>query len=247
VVTAGVLEAYGSRDIRYSGRNWDSSAFQLMTARGPSPTQVNAVVERSVNGKVYDHWRVNGRMRWVAEPFPEIGLKVPDPRTLLSKLKQLTTFRPAGNQEIGGIRMTVLRATGPAGLTRRALLPAVYTSGQAVTALTVWADQRGVVHRMAFTFAAPGAITLAKPVSKAALRRYQRAEDILPRLKQEGKRITPKLLDRALLLQRAYPVRRGTQVTTTTVTFVAIGQPDPIAIPSGALSYHAYLRLTGHR
>jgi len=252
VVTAGVLEAYGSEDIRYSGHNWDSTSAQTWTARGPSPGQTISQMQRSVNGKEYGYYRVHGRMRWVAELFPAPGLKIRDPRALLSALRPYTPFLPAGHQVIDGTPMTVLRATDPAALTRRALLPAVYTSGQAVAALTVWADPQGVVHRLAFTFHAPAGISLATPVSKAALRRYQRAEEILPRLNQAGKRPSHRQVSRALRLQRlamlqAYPVRWGTQVTTTTIAFLAIGQPDRITTPPRALSNHAYVRLTEHR
>jgi hypothetical protein len=38
-------------------------------------------------------------------------------------------------------------------------------------------------------------------------------------------------------LKRAYPVRRGNQVTTTTVTFSFIGQPQHITVPRNAISY----------
>jgi hypothetical protein len=252
VVTAGALEAYGTVDIRYSGHDWDSTSAWTTTARGPEPRQSFSQVRRSVHGKVYDYYRVRGRMRWVADLSPAPGLKIGDPRALLRALRPYTRFQAAGQQVIDGTRMTVLRATDPAALSHRALLPAVYTSGQAVAALTVWADQQGVVHRLAFTFRAPGEITSATPVSEAALRRYQRAAYILPRLEQAGKRPTQRQVTRALrlrglALQQAYPARRGTQVTTTTITFLAIGQPDHITTPPGALSYHAYVRLTGRR
>ena len=41
---------------------------------------------------------------------------------------------------------------------------------------------------------------------------------------------------------RAYPVRQGAEVTTTTVTFSAIGQPQHITAPPGALSSRELVR-----
>ncbi len=251
VVTAGVLEAYGNQDIRHSGKNWDSSSFQRMTARGPSPSLTTSVVERSVAGKAYYYGRAGGRMRWVASAFAAPApLGDRDPRTLLSRMRPFTPFRAAGHQVIGGVRLTVLRATDPAGLTQHGLLPVMYTSGQPVTSLTVWADQQGVLHRMAFTFSAPGVIALTTPVSQAALRKYHRAENFLPRLQRAGQPISSRLAHRAAVREleaglHAYQVRRGAQVTTTTVTFLAIGQPYRITAPTDLLPYRAWLRLAG--
>ena len=47
--------------------------------------------------------------------------------------------------------------------------------------------------------------------------------------------------------QRAYPVRRGTQVTTTTVTFSFIGQPRHITVPPNAISYRTFVQQTTSR
>ena len=47
-------------------------------------------------------------------------------------------------------------------------------------------------------------------------------------------------------LQRAFPIRRGTQVTTTTVTFTTIGQPQHITTPTPAIPYRKFVRMTTH-
>jgi hypothetical protein len=59
-------------------------------------------------------------------------------------MEAFTGFQATGYQVIGGARLTVLRATDPSRLTRRALLPAVFTSGQPVTSLEVWVDGQRV-------------------------------------------------------------------------------------------------------
>jgi hypothetical protein len=111
-----------------------------------------------VDGQGYDYSRVHGRLTWVHVPDPSyLNVKISDPRALLHMLERLTRFQARGDQVIGGVRLTVLRAAGPGRLTRRALLPAVFTSGQPVASLDVWADQHGVVHRVAFTFRAAAA------------------------------------------------------------------------------------------
>jgi hypothetical protein len=106
---------------------------------------------------------------------------------------------------------------------------------------------------MAFTFVAYARIALSTPVSTAALRKYLRAVRTLARLmlhsKQTGKwvpesRITLALRRQRQAEQRAYPLRRGTQVTTTTVTFSAIGQPQHITAPPDAVSYRKAARMT---
>jgi hypothetical protein len=172
VVTAGVLAAYGTDDIAFSGNNRSSSVSGTMLASGPEPSMTRSGTERIVDGQVYDYSRVLGRLTWVHVPNPSYAnVKIIDPRRLLRVLESVSRFQAAGYQVIGGVRLKVLRATDPGRLTRRDLLPVVYTSGQPVASLEVWVDRHGVVHRMAFTFRAPGTrIMLSKPVSKAASR-----------------------------------------------------------------------------
>ena len=260
VVTAGVLEAYGTKDITFSGGNRSLSFSQTSLPAGPEPAQTESGTERIVDGQVYAYFRVRGRLRWIHELFQMYANpKIIDPRTLLNVLAPFTRFRATGYQVIGGARLKVLRAADPGRLTRRALLPVVYTSGQPVASLEVWVDQHGVVHRMAFAFRAPARIMLSKPVSKAALRRYLLAERAVRRtIKNEtryhlrtGKRPPEHPLKLALrrsnqALLGAFQIRRGAQVTTTTVTFSAIGQPQHITVPPHALSYDKFERLTRH-
>jgi hypothetical protein len=176
--------------------------------------------------------------------------KIIDPRRLLRVLTPYARFQAGGYQVIGGVRLKVLRASNPGNLTRRNLLPVMYSLGLSVGSLTVWVDGQGVVHRMAFTFISYAGIMPGKPVSTAALRGYQRAQRAeartIARLQRyharTGKRIPERPLRLPVLrvdqaLKRAYPIRRGTQVTTTTVTFSFIGQPQRITAPRNAISY----------
>jgi hypothetical protein len=103
---------------------------------------------------------------------------------------------------------------------------------------------------MAFAFrAAATRITVSQPVSQAALQKYRRAELALWRTARTAKRVfgsrfrrAQQRLDQAMV--HAFPVRRGAQVTATTVTFSAIGQPQPITASRDAMSYREMVRLT---
>ena len=246
VATAGIPEAYGTEDIRFSGGSRSASFSTTRLARGPDPTQTQSGVYRIIDGRWYVRSRVQGRLRWVREPGPlYANPKIIDPRALLRALERYTRFQATGSQVTGGLRLTVLRATDPGRLTQRDLLPVMWTSGQHVGSLEMWADRQQVVHRIAFTLRAPSRIALSTPVSQAALRKYHQAESAHARL--EGKRVSEhrmRLAQRRLLQAagRAYPVRQGAEVTTTTVTFSAIGQPQHITAPPGAPSSRELVR-----
>jgi hypothetical protein len=258
VVTAGLPEAYGTKDITFSGNNRSLSFSQTSLAEGPNAKQIYSGTERIVGGQVYAPFRVHGQLRWVHEPFQVYGSpKIIDPRRLLRVLAPYARFQASGYQVIGGVRLRVLRATDPGNLTRRNLLPVMYTSGQSVGSLTLWVDGQGATHRMAFTFLGYAKIALSKPASTAALRDYQRAQRAeqrtIERLDRShartGKPMPLRPVSLAALrarqaLLRAYPVRRGTQVTTTTVTFSFIGQPQHITVPRNAISYRQAERVT---
>ena len=202
-----------------------------------------------------------GRPTWVHQSSQVyISPMIIDPRRLLRVLAPYARFQASGYQVIGGVRLKVLRATNPGNLTRRALLPVMYSSGQSVGSLTLWVDGQGATHRMAFTFLGYAKIALSKPVSTAAVRNYQRAQRAeqrtIERLDRNhartGKPIPRRPVNLAALrvrqaFLRAYPVRRGTQVTTTTVTFSAIGQPRHITVPPNAISYRKLAQQTTSR
>ena len=260
VVTAGVPEAYGTEDVTFSGNNRSLSFAQHSAATGGQPAQVHSGTERLVDGQVYVLDRIDGRLTWVHEPFQVYANpKIIDPRRLLRVLAPYARFQASGYQVIGGVRLKVLRATNPGNLTRRNLLPVMSTSGLSVGSLTLWVDGQGVVHRMAFTFLSYAKIASSKPVSAAALLDYQRAlraeGRTISRLNRyhvrTGKRIPERPLRLAALrvqqaFQRGYPVRRGNQVTTTTVTFSFIGQPQHITTPPHAISLREAQRLTSN-
>jgi len=260
VVTAGVPDGYGTEDVTFSGNNRSLSFSQHSVATGPEPAHVFSGTERLVGGQVYVLDRIHGRPTWVHEPFQVYANpKIIDPRRLLRVLAPYARFQASGYQVVGGVRLKVLRATDPGNLTRRNLLPVMSTSGLSVGSLTLWVDGQGVVHRMAFTFLSYAKIASSRPVSAAALLDYQRArraqERTINRLNRyhvrTGKPIPQQPMRLAALrveqaFNRAYAVRRGTQVTTTTVAFSFIGQPQHITTPPHAISLREAQRLTSN-
>jgi hypothetical protein len=77
---------------------------------------------------------------------------------------------------------------------------------------------------------------LPTPVSKAALRNYRQAVGAVARKPNTGS-----IRRSEQAMQHAYPIRHGTQVTTATVTFLDIGQPQHIVAPPHALPHCALL------
>jgi hypothetical protein len=248
VATAGVPEAYGTWNIRSSGHNQSLSFSSVTLAAGPEPARPYSGTERIVDRQIYVLDRPHGRPEWVHEPIqPYIHVKIIDPRKLLHFLAPFARFQATGYQMIGGVRLKVLRATDPYHLKLRGLLPEVRTSGQPLGSLELWVDPHGVVHRMAFTFRARGRILLSTPVSEKALATYGRAEladtNLLSRYVRPGSRVSKRRVEMAFrranqALRGAFPVRTGYEVTSTTVMFTAIGQPQLITAPPNAVSAH---------
>ena len=255
VSTVGIPIAHGTDDITFSGKNRITTFTRTDLPRSPVHAQLPSGTERLVGGQVYDQFRVRGQLRWVRSALSgPPAIKIPNPRTLLSALEPYTPFQAAGYQVISGARLKVLRATDPGGLTHRALLPVLWTSDQHVGSLEMWGDGGGVVHRMTYTFRFPAGIAASQPTGQAALRKYQQAQRAYRRavasparsrrIRQRRIKLAQRRMDQAMV--RAYPVKHGTEVTTTTVVFSSIGQPQRITVPPRVLSAQAFLRLTSH-
>jgi hypothetical protein len=255
VSTAGIPVAHGTDDVTFTGKNRITTYTRTDLHDGLEATQSQSGVERVVGGQIYDQFRVRGQLRWVhsmSSALPDI--KVPNPRILLSVLEPYTPFQAVGYQVIGGVRLKVLRATNPGGLTHRDLLPVLWTSDQHVGSLEMWVDGRGVVQRMTYTFRFPAGIAASQPASQAAVRKYQQAQRAFSRLLGSSARshriprrritLAERRMNQAMV--RAYPVKHGTQVTTTTLIFSSIGQPQHITVPLDALSNRAFERLVSH-
>lgn len=256
VSTAGIPVAHGADDITYSGNNRSITYTRTDLADVVARIQPQSTgAERVVGDRTYDQFRVGGQLRWVHFAYPvRPPIPIPNPRTLLRVLRPYTPFQTVGYPVIGGVRLKLLRATDPGGLTHRGLLPVLWTSHQPVGSLEMWVDRTGVVHRMTYTFRSPAGVAATQPSSQAALRAYQQAQNAYthlvsrsphaPRISQRRRILALHRMSRARL--RAYPVTHGIQVTTTTLVFSSTGQPEHIALPPNVLSARAYAKLTEH-
>jgi hypothetical protein len=253
VSTAGVPLARGTDDITFSGKDRITTYTRTGLAKpGGAPLLLSSGAERVVGGQTYDQFRVRGQLRWVHSTMSVLPrIPIPNPRILLSVLRPYTPFQSAGYQVIGGLRLKVLRATNPSGLTHRGLLPVLWTSDQHVGSLEMWVDGGGVVHRMTYTFRYPAGIAASQPSSQAALQKLQQAQRAFTRLvvRTRGVSRHRQILAERRLRQaelRAYPVKHGIQVTTTTLVFSSVGQPQHITVPPGVLSSRAFEKLSSH-
>ena len=238
----GVLQAYGGGGIMFSGKNWSENLATTVPSEGGLQPG-DSLTNRIVDGQGYFTANVHGRWQWVHDPHPDepglIFTELPDPRTLLRRLAP-ARFQAAGYRTRGGARLTVLQATDPGRVKIFRFLPGVHPGGLPVVSLEVWADRHQVVHRMAITFRGAIRVDTGKPASKAATRRLRRAESAWRKLfhqyQRTGKRgpasVWNAVRNRVLQAQQnADQIRRETDVTTVTLTYSGIGQPQHITAP----------------
>ena len=239
----GVLQAYGGGGITFSGKNWSENLATTVPAEGGLQPG-DALTNRIVDGQGYFTANVHGRWQWVHDPHPDepdlIFTELPDPRTLLHRLAPAARFQAAGYQMRGRVRLAVLRATDPGRVKIFRFLPGVHPGGLPVVSLEVWAGRDQVVHRMAITFQGAIRVDTGKPVSKAATRELRRAESAWRKLfhhyQRTGKRGPARVWNAARnrvlqAQQNAVQIRRETDVTSVTLTYSGIGQPQHITAP----------------
>jgi len=163
--TDGKVDAAGTDDITFSGKNFNDVSDQTKPPNGRS-------INRVVNGQFYEYGRGFTRRhplqpRWVHDTSPRGHPgrgAIPDPRKLLRALQPDARFGRAGYQVAGGVRLEHLRAANVSVLPRR-LTSIPGAGGQClaerangagcssrVTALDVWVDGHSVVHRMRLAF-----------------------------------------------------------------------------------------------
>jgi hypothetical protein len=213
----------------------------LPASAGQAATRQSAI-NRVVNGQAYDYFVAARGLAWYHEVGSDAieSMAIPDPRTLLGELAPGARFVLAGYSTLGGVRLEHLRATRLTGLPALRLGNA--TPQGRLTDLNIWADSSGVVHRMTLTTSQTIAVgmlntrTLPRqlhvdPASHrakiAAIRRWVEKERKL--LKGHG-------MIKIELGSGKSGMTLQTQVTSLTVSFVDIGQPQAITIPA-----HAYL------
>ena len=239
----GVPQDSGTEVITFSGKNWNDVISQTSPGAGGRSRHPLTAINRIVNGQLYLY--IAGRTRrlqWYHDtnPSDHPRVSIPDPRTVLRVLEPSARFEVVGYQVIGGVRVKELRATD---LSHLSGLPRLgdFTPGRHVTFLEVWVDGHGVVRRLSLT-----SEQIYKQWSASAYNMRHRPHGPLI-ITVPNKAIAAKLkgkLHRApdgtrIIIRVAPPgsraSRREVQVTTLTVTFSAIGQPQRITAPAHAI------------
>jgi hypothetical protein len=204
----------GTDDITFSGRNWNYVSDQTAPPNGRS-------VNRFAGGRLYNYGpgfvrHPGDPLSWFRETNPaEIravtSVTAPDPRKLLRVLDPAARFVRVGYQVIGGIRVEQLRATRLGHLPGLDALPAEAAQAGRVTSLDVWVDSHGVVRQLH--------LTSQLNVTTSDRKKYVIVENGTVKEKLGPPR----------------PVRHGVERASAWVSFLDIGQPQPITAPAHAI------------
>lgn len=217
--TYGLTPGRGTDQITFSGKNWDFRSSWVAPAAAGHPGTAHHVINRVAGGRAYyDIPARNGRLTWYEDTSPGAAyrLHIPDPRSLLNLLTPAAGFRHAGDQTIAGVRLARLYATHPGGLGSLSTLPEAQP-GEHVTALQVWVDRRGVVHRMDVTL-------------RGATRVWHLTHRGIGAMARKHHPLTPYDL-RQLARHGEAVAATQPEVTMLSVTFSRIGQPQHISAP----------------
>jgi len=268
VVNGKKAEA-GTDDITFSGKNSNDVSDEKIPSNG-------TIVYRLVNGQAYYYGhgftrRQPLRPRWVHDTSPgaaaSISVKIPDPRKLLRALEPGARFVRAGYQVVDGVRLEHLRATKVSRLPRDLTSIGVPADGRAthpdgsidrvwLTALDVWVDGHGVVHRIQITSGqtntAPVFTITRDRNGKATVQRLIRAF----RIARGGKVVTEICIEGTVnrpqkiwhescqkveeshgnVTEHRVVAERST--TVVSVSFLDIGRPQAITAPRHAIPIH---------
>jgi hypothetical protein len=243
---SGVLQGSGTDNITFSGKNWNDAFSQTFPGAHGQSAHKQFAINRIVNGQFYLY--IAGRtprLQWYHDTNPSghPSFTIPDPRTVLRALAPSARFVAAGYQVIGGQRLKELRATDPGHVPGLGALPDVDPQAH-VTSLRVWVDGHGVVHRIGLGFEsvrevysvsvdnarhkADGTIIITVPNKTMAAQ-------LRARLKKASTH--PHMIIR-IAPHGSAASHREVQVTTLTVTFSGIGQPQHITAPRHAIQQY---------
>lgn len=155
----GAVTRFGADVVTFSGKNWNYAVHLTVREPGSRPTVTDGAA-RVVNGQLYLQGEVNNpRSPWLHLVRQNGRAHFPEPLTVLQLLSPLAKFKVVGSDVIGGIRLEHLRATQVSGLPDNLTLSRYAPAGESVSALDLWADTAGVVHRMRIELKGRGGAT----------------------------------------------------------------------------------------
>jgi hypothetical protein len=239
----GALQVSGTDDMTFAGKNWNDSLSQSFPASDGSAASSQHAVNRVVNEHFYLFTiGPTGRWEWIRDTNPSghPSVTAPDPRKLLRVLQPSARFVSIGYQVVDGVRLRGLRATDPGAVPPLDSLFSTSPAGRA-TSLTVWVDGHDVVRLMNATLRSAttewrGAVAKVGPhvkgdshghptilvPNRAMLKKYRAA------LAKKNPQHIVVRIDHHL---RAGTPHRVVQLSTVSVTFSGIGQPQHITAP----------------
>lgn len=225
-IQGGVLQDYGTDDVTFSGANWNFVIHDTVPASAGRPADTQYAINRIVDGQAYYYIKaMTDRLQWIHDTNPDAvhGMGIPDPRTLLGVLEPGAGFEVIGYQTADGVRLEHLRATDVSGMTSlMATLPEVMP-GERVTALDLWVDATGVVHRLTVELA--GTIRVYHFQLKHTMKNGRVSFRVVeaPARNGSGVKATVQALS-----------------TSVSVTFLHIGQPEVITAPKDATNVYGH-------
>jgi hypothetical protein len=238
----GVLQQTGTDDITFDGRSWNDSFTVVMRAAAGAPASRESAINRVVGGQAYDYFVAADGLAWYHETGPDAvaNLAIPDPRVLLRELAPAARFSKDGTTVLGGVTVTRLTATNTSGLPTLNS-PNIWPSG-AISALSIWVDGRGVVRQVMVTgtqiqhigMLVSGAASGRKLSQfQARIRDLEKRDHLAPA--QAMMREKSSVLGRELRKEHLVGVKTEADVTTMTIRFTGIGQPQVIKAPAHAI------------
>jgi len=239
----GKITGSGSDRITYAGHDWNDVITQSFPASNGERASTQTAINRVVNGQLYLHiMGPDNKVRWYHDTNPNghPSVTVRDPRTLLGLLSPSAKFEVTGHRDVGGIRLTGLRATATPQLRPLNWLPGAEPGAQ-ITSLTVWVDAHHVVHQMSLQ------ITHNKTIDPIYLEKSvkngkERLTFVVPSRAylKEARAYASKLGRRYHATVRVDPstspkVRHDHLVTDVSVAFGGFGQTQVIPVPPNAV------------
>jgi hypothetical protein len=147
----GTVDGHGNDVITFSGKNYNWAMDDTLppSASLHLPTTKVASILRLVNGVTYIQPDLTApKSPWLRTSKWHATEYFPVPRTALQLLSPRARFRDVGWQVIGGVRLEHLRATQVNGLPGSLTFAGYRQPGESLSALDLWVDASGVVHRM---------------------------------------------------------------------------------------------------
>jgi len=241
----GVLQQTGTASITFDGRNWNDSFSVVMPPATGQPASRESAINRVVNGQAYDYFVAADGLAWYHETGPDAvaNLAIPDPRVLLRELAPSARFAKDGTSVLDGVKVTKLTATKTTGLPALNS-PDIWPTGT-VSALTIWVDGSGVVRQVMVTatqtervgmLVSGGAAGRKLTQFQARVRDLEKRDHLAPA--QAIMREKSSVLGRELRREYLVGPKTEADVTTMTIRFTGIGQPQVIKAPAHAIKVY---------